>query len=93
MLGLSNTCAVTRHGSFNESRCLLYIHEYDLTDVESFKAVLAARYDIRDVVPASWITPKSSYSKPFLVTFNSCSLSPHIEIPGETENFKMYEYK
>ena len=69
------------------------MQEYDVTDVESFKAGLAARYDIKDVVPASWITPKSSYSRPFLVTFNSCSLPPHIEIPCETENLKIHEYK
>ena len=58
-------CAVTMHGSFTESRGLLYMHEYDVTDVESFKAGLAARYDIKEVVPSRWVTPKSSYSNHF----------------------------
>ena len=78
---------------FNESKGLIYIQEYDVTNFDTFKTGLEARYDIRDVIPATWITPKSSFSKPFLLTFNSSSPAPIIEVPGETENLKVYEYK
>ena len=36
---------------------------------------------------------QNSFSKPFLLTFNNSSPPPFIEVPGETENLKVYDYK
>ena len=89
-------CEVQLHGSFNESKELVYMQEFDIFKdaiVESFKAGLVKRYDIKEVIPASWIVPKSSYSKPFLLTFTRSIPPAFIEVPGEAENIKVYEYK
>ena len=89
-------CKVQLHGSFNESKGLVYMQEFDIskdTIVESFKAGLVKRYDIKEVVPASWIVPKSSYRKPFFLTFKRSIPPAFIEVPGEAENIKVYQYK
>ena len=79
---VSVPCTATKHSFYNESRRLLYIPEYDIDEMQSFKNGIMKRYNVKEVIPATWITPKSFNSKPFLLTFNSASSPSHINIPG-----------
>ena len=63
------------------------------TIVESFKTGLVKRYDVKEVMSASWIVSKSSYGKSFLLTFKRSIPPAFFEVPGEAKNIKVYEYK
>ena len=85
--------SVTMHRQFNESKGLIYMQEYDITNIESFKAGLMRDSEVKDVILATWITPKSLESKPFLITFNRCTPPQSMKIPGEVDNLRIYDYK
>ena len=74
---VSVSCTVTKHSFCNESRGLIYIKEYDIDELQSFKNGIMERYNVKEVIPATWITPKSFNSMPFLPTFNNHHISAY----------------
>jgi hypothetical protein len=86
-------CNVTSHNQYNNSKGLIYIQEFEITNFPSFAAALKERHGIHEVVPAHWIKPRNGTSKPFLLTFNSATVPKNINIPGEKGNTKIYQYK
>ena len=85
-------CEVSRHGSMNETRGILFVHEFNIEDGDILRDGLAS-YGVSKVEPASWIKPKRENTKAFLLSFNSDSISEYVRIPGEAQSSKIYEYK
>lgn len=86
------SCSATPHKFFNESKGLIYLNEYNITNFEPFVAGLAAPSKVTDAVHAQWIKPKNSNCQPVLLTFDRSSPPPAIEVPGERNNVKVYDY-
>ena len=61
-------CEVKIHSRFNGIKGIIYVHEFDLKNIEEFKQGLNERYNITDIIPAPFIKTKSQ-TQVFLVTF------------------------
>ena len=85
-------CSFSIHPRFNICRGIMYIYEFDISDIAEFKQELQSRYNISDVEPASFIKAKSSNARPFLVTFNQSDLPYSIYIPGERQDTRIYKF-
>ena len=79
-------CEVTTHPKYNFNKGLIYVHEFDLENLEEFKADLQTKYNIVDVQPANFIKTKSSQSHAFITAFMQEYLSYSLHIPGERQN-------
>ena len=74
-------------------RVLLYVKEYNMMDFETYKKGLMEQFGFQDVVEATWIKTKNDSSKPLLVSVSGNDLPSYIELPGEQDKTKVYEYK
>ena len=84
-------CSVTLKNSyFNRSKGIIYIHEFDIDDLEDFKAGIKENYDVAQVEPITYITGVST--KVFLTTFESETPSDVIYIPGERPDTRVYPF-
>ena len=72
---------------------LVYIYEYDMTDIELFKKGLIESCGIPDAVQATLMTPRNHVSKPIIVSFRQHELPSYIDVPVEQAKTKLYEIK
>jgi len=86
-------CEITEHETFNHTKAIVYVSEFNITDLESFTSGLQEKYNVVTVEGAHWIRPKNQNSKPFLITFRGNNLPESLKIPGERANVPVYEYK
>ena len=84
-------CSKSPHKSYNSSKGLIYVAQYDIQDEESFKGGLKEKYDIAEVY-AKWIRCRNIGAKPYLVTFNGSLLPECISIPREQKDLRVYQY-
>ena len=90
---LTEECEVKRHEFLNGTRGIIYIHNNDVSDLESFQEGLRKRYPIASITRASWITPRNSQTMPFLIKIIGDSCPEYITVPGEFLMTKVYQYK
>ena len=87
-------CAInTAESRDRQVRALMYVKEYSMIDFEGYKKGLLAQYGFQDVIEASWIKVKSGKAKALLVSMNGTEWPTFIELPGEQEKTRLYEYK
>ena len=87
------TCTTTPHMYYNQSKGIIYIQEYDVTDIVEFENGLKSEYDIAEVIKAYFIKAKNEHTTPLLITFNSESLPETLYIPGEKSDTIIYPFK
>ena len=68
---------------------LIYIHDYNIPDIEDFGSELKKEFNLLDVKKATWIKTKNINSTPLLLTFKEKEPSRFIEIPGEQAKTKV----
>ena len=76
----------------NKQKGLVYIYEYDLEEFDEFRKGLMKEHNLHEVIRASWIKPRSAFTKALLITFKDGNIPEYIEIPGEQSKTKVYEY-
>ena len=76
----------------NQSQGLIYIHEYNIPDIEEYGNELKKEYNVLDLKKATWIPTKNISSTPFLLTFKEKEPPRFIEILGEQAKTKVFEY-
>ena len=63
-------CEVYIHSRYSQSKGILYIWEFDMTNTEKFKKYLQEEYNIAEIIAASFIKTEDSQTLAFLITFN-----------------------
>ena len=63
---------------------LIYIHDYNIPDIEDYSRELKKEYNLLDVKKATWIKIKNIAFTPLLLTFKEKEPPIFIEIPGLT---------
>ena len=86
-------CVVKAHPRFNYVKALIYVHEFDLENVDEFKRGLEEKYNITDIQPAPFIKTKSPQTQVFIVTFLQQHLPYSIYIPGERQDTRVFKYE
>ena len=86
-------CEVVVHPRYNHNRALIYVHEFDIENMNDFKNELQTRYNIVDVQPATFIKTRSPQTHVFIVTFMQEHLPYSIYIPGERQDTKVIKFK
>ena len=76
----------------NQTQGLIYIHDYNIPDIEEYGNELKKEYNLLDVKKATWITTKNISSTPLLLTFKEKEPPIFKEIPEEQAKTKVYEY-
>ena len=86
------SCVITEHRSFNQSKGLFFLREFDIVDVDQFRRDLIEAYDeIKNIEPAPFI--KSSNSTAFIATFNSEQPPYSLYIPGERSDSQVKPFR
>ena len=85
-------CHMAPHPTFNQSRGIIYIHDFDIYDIEQFKTNLKSNYNIAEVLKATFIKTRNDQTSAFLVTFNQERVPDTIYIPGERADTRVYQY-
>ena len=75
----------------NKHKGLIYIYQHDLNGFEEFRSGLIEEHNLHDVVLASWIKPRTTFTKAVLITFKDGNIPEYIEIPGDQYKTKVYE--
>ena len=89
-----NGCPVEiKPNNERELKALIYVKEYNMLDFDTYKKGLVAQFGLRDVVEASWIKTKDNRTKPLLLSLNGSEIPTYLDIPGEQERSRVYEYK
>jgi len=83
-------CNVTPHKTFNTSRGLLYISEFDISAQELAEGLRDQA--VIDVTEAHWIKVRRPEVKVFLATFNQDTPPDTVKIPGESLRTRISEY-
>jgi len=86
-------CQVALHQTYNQSKGLIYITEYDVQDEALFCQELSSRLNADEVRKANWIRCREANTSAFLVTFKNPHCPAYIQIPGESRQSKVYEYR
>jgi len=73
-------CTVRPHTLFNDTKGLIYIHNSEIDDFQSFKDGLCHEYRFRDVVQAHWIKTRQN-SQAFIVVINESVICPSYPHP------------
>lgn len=89
---LNVKCTVTTHHSYNSSKGIVYIRDYDIKNIPSFEEGLKMNCNVSEVTQAHWIKPKNDDCKAFSVSFNQTRTPNSIYIPGEQSRTKVYEH-
>ena len=82
-------CEVIVHPKYNHNRALIYLHEFDLENMNDFKNKLQTRYNIVGIQPATFIKTRSIQTHVFIVTFQQEHLPYSIYIRGERQDTKV----
>ena len=85
-------CSVEKHSYFNRSKGIIYIHEFDIDDLEDFKAGVKENYNVAQVEPITFIKLRYALTKVFLITFKSETPPDVIYIPGERSDTRVYSF-
>ena len=63
------SCEVQVHSKFCHSKGIIYIKEFDITDIEDFKFYLQENYPIFDISPATFIKTRDPQTQAFLISY------------------------
>ena len=85
-------CTVEKHNYFNRSKGIIYIHEFDIDDLDDFKAGIMENYNVSQVKPIAFIMPKYAQTRVFLITFDSETCPDAIYIPWERSDTRVYSF-
>lgn len=86
-------CTIKEHPSFNNSVGIIYVNDFDISDLDEFKAGLMEKYGVVNVEKATFIKPKEPTTQAFLLSFKQQYLPYSIYIPGERQDTKVYPFK
>ena len=76
-----------------ELKALVYMKEYNMIDFESFKKDLMSQFGLLEVIEALWIKVKYDRTKLLLLHLKGNERPIYLEIPGEQDKSRVYEYK
>ena len=76
----------------NQRHGLIYIHDYNIPDMEEYGDELKKEYNLLDVKKATWLTTKNISFTLLLLTFKEKETPIFIEIPGEQAKTEVFEY-
>ena len=83
-------CHVKEHPRYNYTKAVIYVHEFELENVEEFKEGLKAQYDLTETQPASFIKTKFAQTQIFILTFQQEHLPYSIYISGERQDTRVF---
>ena len=83
---------VAEHPSFNCSKGLAFIYNYDLTDFNKFRSQFLQDTGHRNIEQATWIKPRNENAKPVLISFNQNIPPQYVDIPGEIARTKILPF-
>ena len=86
------TCETMVHPRYNHNKELIYTYEFDVENLEDFKAGLKEIYNITDV-QATFIKTKSEQAHAFILCFNQRYLPYSIYIPGEKQDTRVFQFR
>ena len=75
-----------------QSQGLIYIHDYNIPDVEKYNNERKKEYNLLDVKKATWMTTKNISSTPLLLTFKEIEPPRFIKILGEQAKTNVFDY-
>ena len=75
----------------NQRKGLIYIHNYNIPDIEYYGSALKKFYNPLDVQKSTWIKTKNTTSTTLLLTFKEKEPPRFIEIQGEQAKSKGYK--
>ena len=85
-------CSVTVHPTFNTSKGLIRLKQFDIDDMEEFKDNLSEQYKIETIEKAPFI--KSRYGETaYIITFHTEKLPYSIYVPGEITDTVVHSFK
>ena len=87
---LNKECKTKPHDFLNLTRGMIYVYNSEISDIKSFQSGLKTEYPIESVQEATWVTPRNSNAKAFVVSFTSDDIPSHLHIVGEYTNTKVY---
>ena len=76
----------------NQSKGLIYIHDYNISEIDEYGSELMREYNLSDVQQVTWIKSKNVTFNPLLLTFKEKEPPSFIEIPGEQAKPKIYKH-
>lgn len=85
-------CTVAFHSSYNSSKGIIYVRDYDIDNLPSFAEGLKVNCGVSEAAQATWIKPKNNNCKAFMISFNQTRTPDSISIPGEQTKTKVYEH-
>lgn len=85
-------CAIVPHETLNSTKCLIYTNDFHTKDLTKFSAKLWTDYKITAVTEATWIKPKNTKSRAFILDFTQEQTPELINIDGERAKTKIYPY-
>jgi len=88
------SCNMQIHSHYNFTKGLIFIHEYDFSDTETFLSDLKESDDrIEEAAVAHFIKTRNEYSKAIIITFRGSTLPNFVDIPGESTETKVIPFK
>ena len=89
-----NGCEVRTTASTDQQRrALIYVKEYNMIDFAGYKRGLMEQFGFGDVMEATWIKVKDDRTKPLLIHLSGSEMPSYIDLPGEQEKTRVYEYR
>jgi hypothetical protein len=85
-------CKCSTHQYLNNSKGIIYIHEFDIDDGSEFAEGLMENYNISKVEEANFIKPRNPQTKVFLLTFDQETVPESIYIPGERSDTRVFPF-
>ena len=82
-----------RYDFLRGMRRIIYNHNSNVSDLESFQDGLRKRYHISSITRSSWIASRNLQTKPFVIKFIRDHCPEYVKIPGELLITKVYQYK
>ena len=76
------------YDKINQSKGLIYIHNYNIPDIDDYGSELKKEYNLLDVQKSTRLKTKISTSTPLLLTFKEKEPPRLIEIQGEQAKTK-----
>ena len=76
---------VCEYTSLSNTRGLVFILNYHVTDLESFTAGVNEQCSVREIVTADWIRSRNLNTDVYMITFKCDKLQEYIRIPGDSE--------
>ena len=80
------------HNTYNSSKGLVYIYDFDVDDVELFEQFIKEEYNVISVIKAEFIKTRLASVTPLLITFNQEKTPSHLYIPGERKDTIVYPF-